>query len=346
MKKLNSEEMITFCSQMALILHAGISPFEGISMMMEEQKNPEGEALLLMIYQEMEMGKSLYDGMKICGVFPKYACQMIHLGEVSGRLDEVMHSLADYYTRENALYKNVWHAISYPLFMLVMMVGVLLVLMIKVMPVFQEVFYSLGTQMEGTAGAVLRMGQAASRYSGMIMFLFAVFLGLCFWISRTEKGQEQAKRWLKKSRFTKFLMRRMAQHRLAFGMSMSLRSGLDPECSMEMMTDLVNDGEMAEKIQRCVDQMKQGSFFEEAVMVCGLFDGIHNRMIRIGQRTGSLDQVMEEIAKQCEEEVTESIWHKISMIEPTIVIVLAVLVGVILLSVMLPLMSIMSEIGG
>lgn len=346
MKKLNSEEMITFCSQMALILHAGISAFEGISMMMEEQKNPEGEAVLRVIYQEMELGKSLYEGMKTSGVFPEYACQMTLLGETSGRLDEVMHLLAKYYTQENALYKSVRHAVSYPLFMLVMMVGVLMVLMIKVMPIFQEVFLSLGTHMDGTAGAVLKMGQAMSRYSGVMIALFVVLLILCFWISRTETGRERAKNWLKKSRGLRTLIRRMSQHRLAFGMSMSLRSGLDPERSMEMMADLVDDSEMTEKIEQCIDQMKQGIFFEEAVISAGVFDGMQNRMIRIGQRTGSLDQVMEEIAKQCEEEVEESIWHKIGMIEPTIVIVLAALVGIILLSVMLPLMSIMSEIGG
>lgn len=345
-KKLNCEEMITFCSQMAIILHSGISAFEGISMMMEEQKNSEGTQVLRTVYQEMELGKSLYDGMTTAGVFPEYACQMVNLGETSGRLDEVMQSLADYYTQEEALYKTIRHAVSYPLFMLAMMLGVLLVLMIRVMPIFQEVFLSLGMQMDGPAGAVLHMGQIMGRYSGIFLFLFALVLIFFFCISRTEKGREKAAGWLRHSALTQKYVRKTAQYRLAFGMSMSLRSGLDPERSLEMMQSLVGDAKMADRIEQCIQRMKQGAFFEEAVIEAELFDGMQNRMIRIGQRTGSLDQVMEEIARQCEAEVTESIWNKISMIEPTVVIILAVLVGVILLSVMLPLMSIMSEIGG
>ena len=80
-------------------------------------------------------------------------------------------------------------------------------------------------------------------------------------------------------------------------------------------------------------------------MEADIFDGMHNRMIRVGQRTGSLDQVLKEIGRLCQKDVSDRIWQKISMIEPTVVIILAVLVGLILLSVMLPLMSLMSQMG-
>ena len=93
-KKLNREELIGFCSQMAAILHSGISSFEGISLMMEEQENPAGRAALEEIYQEMMAGGSLGDGIEKSGLFPEYACRMIRLGETSGRTDEVMNHLA------------------------------------------------------------------------------------------------------------------------------------------------------------------------------------------------------------------------------------------------------------
>ena len=344
-KKLNCEEMIVFCSQMAVVLHSGISPFEGISMMMEDLENGEGRDILKEIYDEMEAGGGLYEGMSKTEVFPVYACQMVHLGEISGRLDEVMKILSDYYTQEEALYRTVRHAVAYPLFMLTMMMGVLLILIIKVMPVFQEVFLSLGTRMEGQAGAVLRMGQMMSRYSGVFLGLLGAGMLLCFWLAKTEKGRAKAASWIKKSRITGNFVRKTAQYRLAAGMSMCLRSGLDPERSLEMMRDLVEDEEIFSGITECMEKMRIGAFFEDAITEAGVFDRMHSRMIRIGQRSGALDQVMEEIAKQCSEEASENVWDKVSVIEPTVVIVLAVLVGLILLSVMLPLMSIMTQIG-
>ena len=344
-KKLNCEEMILFCSQMALILHSGISAFEGISLMMEDQKNPEGRAVLENIYREMEQGESLWGAMEKTEVFPDYACEMVSLGEFSGRLDQVMADLARYYSQEEELYQTVRHGVTYPLFMLIMMLGVLLVLMVKVMPVFQNVFLSLGMQMNGPAGAVLRAGQFLDRYLWIFVLLAGLILSGGLWLCRTRAGRAAGARWLQKLGFARIFLQKTAQYRLAYGMSMSLRSGLDPQRSMERMENLVSDPRMCEKIKHCVEQMKNGVFFEEAVVQGELFDSMHNRMIRIGQRTGAVDQVMEEIADRCQKEASENIWRKISLIEPTVVMILAVLVGLILLSVMLPLMGIMARIG-
>lgn len=343
--KLNNEEMISFCSQMAVILHSGISVFEGVSMMLEDQERPDGKAVLQTIYSEMELGRNLYDGIVKTEVFPEYACQMVQLGEASGRLDEVMRELADYYSEEQALSDTIRRAVSYPLFMLAMMLGVLFVLMAKVMPVFEQVYQSLGTGMSGPARAVLHMGQVMSRYSGIFLGLLAVMLAAFWWLSRTEQGRAAVSGWMRTGRAFRRITRQIAQYRLASGMGMCLRSGLDPQRSLELMEKLVEDGDTAKGIAQCREKIMQGAFFEEAVMEAELFDKRHNRMIRVGGRTGSLDQVMEEIAGQCRKESSDRIWHKISLIEPTVVIVLAVLVGVILLSVMLPLMSIMSQMG-
>ena len=142
-RKLNNEEMAAFCSQMALILRSGISAFEGISMMMEDQEKTAAGTMLKEIYSEMEQGGNLYQGIVKTGLFPAYTCQMVRLGEVSGRLDQVMGELADYYGQEEMLGQTVRRAVAYPLFMLLMMLGVLFVLMVKVMPVFQSVYRSL-----------------------------------------------------------------------------------------------------------------------------------------------------------------------------------------------------------
>lgn len=344
-RTMNNEEMISFCSQMAVILHSGISAFEGISMMMEDQEGQAGASVLQTIYSEMELGRNLYDGIVKTEVFPEYACQMVQLGETSGRLDEVMRELAEYYSEEQYLADTIRRAVSYPLFMLTMMLGVLFVLMVKVMPVFEQVYQSLGTGMSGPAGAVLHMGQVMGRYSGIFLALLGVILIAFWWLSGTKRGRAAAAGWMKSNRAFRGIVRQVGQYRLASGMSMCLRSGLDPQRSLELMEQMVEDGDIAGRIAQCREKIMQGAFFEEALVETDVFDKMHNRMIRVGQRTGSLDQVMEEIAVQCRKESSDRIWHKISLIEPTVVIALAVLVGVILLSVMLPLMSIMSQMG-
>ena len=344
-KKLNREELIGFCSQMAAILHSGISSFEGISLMMEEQENPAGRAALEGIYQEMMAGGSLGDGIEKSGLFPEYACRMIRLGETSGRTDEVMNHLADYYQQEEELSNAVWHAVSYPLFMLIMMLGVLFVLIAKVMPIFQSVYESLGTGMRGTAGAILGIGTVLNRYSAVIVAVFAVLFAGIWWTARTERGRAALNNFVRKSSAVKKTAASAAEYRLSFGLYICLCSGVNPESGLQIMEKLMEYPEAEKKISVCREKMLSGMLFEDALAETGIFGKKHTRMLKIGQRTGTTEQALRQIAQQCREETLNRLWDKISLIEPTVVIVLAVLVGIILLSVMLPLMSIMSEIG-
>ena len=126
---------------------------------------------------------------------------------------------------------------------------------------------------------------------------------------------------------------------------MMLSSGLDVDQSLDMAANLVDDIKTQEKISRMKQQMAQGASFAEALLETQLFSSVYARMITVGFKTGSADAVMKKIADRYEEEIDETISKLLGVLEPTLVAVLSVIVGMILLSVMLPLMGIMSSIG-
>ena len=142
MKALSNTELTTFCSQFALILRSGISSLEGLSIMQEDSPKGEGQELLSGMIRTMEETGSLYEALTASEVFPPYLCSMVEIGEQSGRLDDVMASLSEHYRREDEMAKNIKSAVSYPLVMLGMMIVVIFVLIVKVLPVFNEVFQS------------------------------------------------------------------------------------------------------------------------------------------------------------------------------------------------------------
>ena len=148
-RKLNNEELITFCSQMALILKSGISSLEGIYIMEDGDVSGDGREILKEIREEIEMCGMLYPAMKKSGVFPEYALHMTEIGEQTGRLDETMEALAAYYQREEEIFEAVKSAVTYPVAMLGMMLVIIIVLFIKVMPVFEQVYLQLGQEMTG-----------------------------------------------------------------------------------------------------------------------------------------------------------------------------------------------------
>ena len=345
MKALTNKELTYFCSQMALILKSGISSVEGLSLMLEDTPKGEGRDLLQALLHDMEEGAMLHQALASSSVFPAYMCSMTEIGENSGRLDEVMESLSEHFRREDNLSQSIRSSITYPLVMLGMMIAVMIVLIVKVMPVFQQVFNQLGTEMTGISGAILDLGNTLSRYSAVFLIIAAVAAIIFFLLFFTEKGRDQVTVFSEHFFATRALSEKIACSRFASAMYLSLSSGLDIDQSLELAEHLTEHEAVRSRISRIRALTAEGESLTDAIAESGLYSGMYARMLSVGFKTGSIDVVMKQISLQYDEEIENSMEGLVSKLEPTLVAILSVVVGMILLSVMLPLMGIMSNIG-
>lgn len=342
---LSSYELMTFFDQLSLILKSGISSLEGISIMKEDADTKEGQELLHQIYEHLEMTGSLYEALYATEVFPDYSLAMIDLGERTGCLDDVSLSLRDYYERELNISSSIKNAVTYPLIMLGMMVAVVAVLMMKVMPVFEQVFTQLGISLSGFGAGIFSLGQAFSSYAFVFLAIFLALTLVGFYFLRCAKGREALSDFIKKCSFTKSLSEKVSRSRFASGMSMIFKSGMDTEEGLEMMKKILDHPAFEQKLDKAKGMIAKGSSFSKAMVQAGIFSGLYSQMISIGYRTGCLDEVMNRISLQYEMEINDKLQHAVGILEPTMVAALSFLIGLILLSVMVPLMGIMSSIG-
>lgn len=336
---LSNNELSTFCSQMALLLHSGISSMEAVSIMKEDAATPKAEQILSTIYDGLENQLELSDALKETGLFPKYVLDMVTIGNSSGRLDDVMAALSKYYEREERISQDIKNAVTYPLIMTAMLFVVTAVLIVKVLPVFDDVFKQLGGGLTGPARALMTLGTGSGIY--LIGFFVLVFLIACILVHRMKSSVAFRTRFF----LSKQLYEQIAIGRFANGMALTLSSGLDTDESLHMVSSLTDHPVIQEKIKACEQSIAEGEGFSDAIRSADIFTGVQNRMISIGIKTGSMEQVMAQIAEQCDTAAENRINRLLSVLEPTLVAVLAVIVGFILLSVMLPLISIMSNIG-
>lgn len=345
MKKLSNSELTTFCGQFALILRSGISSIEGLSIMIEDAPQGEGREILEALLRETEATGNLYTALEAAGCFPSYMCSMTEIGEQSGRLDDVMNSLSEHYRREEFLARSIRSAVTYPLIMLGMMVVIMLVLVVRVLPVFNQVYEQLGSGLTGISGAVLNFGKSLGNYSVVFILLILLLAGIFFYFACTSGGRAKAARFSGSFFLTRQISEKTACARFASGMYLSLSSGLDIDQSLEMVSRLVDHPTVSQKIRLIRQRLSEGTDFTEAAGEAGIFSGLYLRMLHIGFRTGAMDDVMRQISIQYDEEIQEQMDSLVSKVEPTLVAVLSVAVGMILLSVMLPLIGIMSNIG-
>lgn len=342
---LSPSELSTFCAQIAMIMKSDISVSEGISIMCDDMKETAGHEILEQIRDQVEAGSALFSALESTGKIPKYMVDMVQIGESTGKLDDVMDSLCTYYEREEAISKNIRSAVTYPMVMIVMMLFVITVLIVKVMPIFNDVFVQLGSEMSGFSLAIMNFGALIARYSYILIGIIAVLVVAYFLMRNSEAGRRMLKKWKERFVITRKLNAKIASGRFSSAMALMLSSGLDTDQALDMVYKLVDNEYTRAKITACKNYIAEGVAFSEALVKSDIFTGIYARMITVGFKTGSVDTIMAKLADRYEDEIDTHMGKIISAIEPTLVAVLSVIVGMILLSVMLPLMDIMSSIG-
>ena len=344
-RTLTQAEITTFCSQTAMLLQAGITPAESMGILQSDMKNDQGREILQGIWDVCKKGTSFHEALESVGVFPDYCLRLIALGEESGNLDSCLQSRATYYDKEDTIRKNIKQAVSYPLIMIVMMFVVIYVLMSRVLPIFSQVFAELGSDMGGLASSLMNLGNNLSRYSGVLLGIICLFLALYFAFTRIPGLKRLNTRFLNWFPPTRGFFEKYACQRFASGLAMTFSSGIDTYSSLEMVAELVGNPRMHDRILAWKERLRQGDNLSEALVESRIFSNVHSRMVAIGFRSGNIDTVMQNIADSYEKETDERMQSIISVLEPTLVIILSVIVGLILLSVILPLMGIMSSIG-
>ena len=341
---MSSEELSSFCDQVALMLNSGMTLRDGIEMLAEDEakeqvKNHPYTDLLDVV----EETGSLYEAMKANEEnWPQYMMEMVGIGEETGRLEEIMVNLSNYYQREGRIRSAAMSAVTYPLVLGVMLVIIIGILLWRVLPVFRRVLESLGVDSSGSGSVLMRVGTVAG-WVVLALIGLVVLCAVVIMILMKTKQKGKVISFLKRL-FPPLrrVMDKLSSARVAGILGLMLSSGFPMEGALEMAPAALTDEDAIAKVNIVKEHMAQDETFSEALSKSGLFADFHNRMLKVGAVSGHEPQVMAKIASIYEEQVEDDLGRLISIIEPTLVALLCVVIGAILLSVMLPMAGVLS----
>ena len=337
-------ELSAFCSQVALMLSSGMALYDGMEALANAAiGSPEAE-----LYQSVSVGVtetgSLYEALKRDGRWPAYLTEMAAVGERTGRLEEVMKGLSEYYEREGRIRRAIVSAVTYPIVLGLMMLLIVLVMILMVLPVFRRVLGSMGVAMTATGELMMSIGVNTGWVVLVLVGLVVLCVLACAILMKT--GARNKTLSFLKGIFPPLnhIIGRLAASRTASVLSMMLSGGFPLEEALVMVPSVLPDAAAAAEVGDIRKKMDDGASFADAVTSSRLFDPLHSRMIRMGVEAGREDEVMFKIAATYEEEVEDGIAGLVSIIEPTLVALLSIVIGAVLLSVMLPMAGIISSI--
>ena len=342
---MSSEELSSFCDQIALMLSSGMTLRDGIEMLAEdEMKGNDKVHPYTNLYRVVDETGSLFIAMKENEEeWPSYMVEMVDIGEQTGRLEDIMISLSTYYKREGRIRSATVSAVTYPLVLGVMLVVIIGILLWRVLPIFRRVLASLGVDSAGSGSMLMRIGS----WAGWIVLGLIALVVICvivIMILLKTKMREKTLSFLK-NLFppVRKLTEKLSASRVAGILGLMLQSGFPMENALEMAPAALADQESVNKVNFIRDEMKKDQSFQDALAKSELFADFHNRMLKVGAASGHEPQVMEKIAEIYEEQVEDGLDHLISIVEPTLVALLSIVIGAILLSVMLPMAGVLSS---
>jgi type IV pilus assembly protein PilC len=343
--KVKPLELSLFCYQMSIILRSGIQISEGLTMLSDEVSDKHLRDALESMSRDIENGYSFYSSIENQDIFPGYMKAMVMIGEKTGSLDNVMDYLSHYFERNDRLNQKIKSAVTYPLILAGLMAGIILLLILKVLPMFNDILEAVGGEMPSVTKVMLDISIGIKDNLLIIFGILVVLMVIVYFIIKTPFGRNRMDILRINLPFVGGISKKIYAARFSMVMSLLVKSGIDHDDALDMVKDVIGNDYAAAKITECREMILVGKDIREAYSQVGIFPGLFLKMINIGYRTGEMDSMMSKISKIYENDVDNSLNRAASVIEPALVIVLSLVIGVILLTVMLPLINIMSSIG-
>ena len=341
---MSSAELSSFCGQVALILEAGIPLYDGMETLAGADRKSEYADLYASASEKVTATGSLYDALKEDSRWPEYLVEMVGIGERSGQLDKVMRGLEEYYAREDRIRGSLISAITYPVVLGILLIIIVLILLWKVMPVFDRVLDSMGVTMTQSGSMMMRIGSVLGWIVMAVVAVVLIAVVVCVVMMKTGHRDKVLAFLQKIFPPAGRIRKKLSASRVAGVLSMMLQGGFHTGEALEMTAKVLEDKDASEQVEHIVEKLDNGSTFAEAVTSTNLFDELQDRMITMGSATGSEDQVLGKIAQLNEEQVEDDISRLVSIIEPTLVALLAIIIGAVLLSVMLSMAGILTSL--
>lgn len=344
-KMLTNEETAFFCEQLAMILEAGIPIADGVEVLAADAGDKRFQEISDTLASFMNEDMTLFDAMEKSGIFPDYAVKMVKIGALTGRLEDTLNGLADYYSKRAELRQTVKSSVTHPLMLLAMMTVVIVVMVIKIIPMFRDIFFQFDDS-------------AAEAVEGSITFAYNIGLGVMIALAavlvitlvtavlmKIPSARKGLKSFASNFVLTKNLSETMAMADVTNAISMMASCGISSEQSLEMVQGLTVNKTVQKRIKECEKLVVDGEYFADAIAKSKLLPSIYAHSLKVAYKSGSFDTAWQKISERFTQECDRKIYGAVSFIEPVIIGILAVIIGSVLLAVMLPMTDIITTIG-
>jgi len=344
--RVSARDYSIFCRQFVSIISAGVSIINALEMMRDQTENRTPKKALGEVYEDVLKGESMAGAMKKHSkVFPSMLCNMVEAGEASGSMEVAFERMAVQFEKENKLKQSVKKAMIYPIVLLVVMVGVLFLMMIWVIPNFMGMFAELDTELPPITQAVVNMSDFVITKWWLILLVVAAAIALFKAYAASPSGKFVLGGIALKIPVFGKLQTKSECARLGRTLCTLLGAGVPMMDAIEITGRSMENVRYKKAMMDAKDQVMRGMALSRPLKTCGLFPPMVVHMVSIGEETGNIETMLENVANYYEDDVQVATEQVMALMEPMIIVVMALVVGVLIMAIMQPMLILYESIG-
>lgn len=331
---LTNEEKYIFTSELALAISNGLQIDEGLKMLAGFDTRVSQVAKIIL--DTMHKDVSFIEALKNTNEFDEYMIQMVIVGQNIGNLDVVLKELSVYYQRQKKLNYQIQDAVTYPFVLVLMMFIIVAVLIFKVFPIFEAILRQMSMSL-----ALMNTAKIVS-YIGFFILLFILIFGLIlFGMYKKNKAQS----WIMKIPFIAKLNYQTEMTRFTYILSMFVSSGYSLIDATDIIIHSINHPVLKDKLVRVKTRMLEGESLSKSLVQESIYDQGYGSLLLAADESGHQDEVLHTLSIHYKEDLERMLSSFLNRLEPTMIACLSLLVGLVLISIMLPLMNVLQTLG-
>ncbi len=345
MQKVKTKDIAIFCRQFYTMINAGVSIINCLEILSKQTENKKLRKIIIDIYDNVQKGITLSEAMdKHKNIFPELLINMVQAGEASGNLDTIMERMAVHFEKENKINNKVKNAMIYPIILSVIATVVIIVMLTVVMPNFIGMFEGSGVELPAPTRILLAISDGIKKFwyiivgiIGLVVFLFRRFI-------KTDEGRLSIDRLKFRLPIIKGSTKMIVTSRFTRTLSTLLSSGVSLIEALEIVSDVVENRVVSDGLNDAKEDVRKGIDLSTPIKNIGVFPPMVESMIKIGEESGSLDEILDRTADFYDEEVEAAMQKMTTALEPIMIVVMAIVMGAILIAMVMPMFEMVNTI--
>lgn len=346
-KKVKIEDLVVFSRQLATMVDAGIPLVGALDILGDKIEHKAFGEVISKIRNDVETGSSFSDAIsKHKKIFSPLFVNMVRAGESSGMLDDILDRLALYLEKTSRLQKKIVSALIYPAVVSAMAAGITLLLLLKVIPVFKEIFSGFGAELPKPTAVLIAVSDGLQKYFPVVAIITVAIAFLAAKYVKSERGRLQYDSLMLKLPIFGVLFTKVAISKFTRTLSTLIKSGVPILNSLEIVGKTSGNKAVEKAVETVRANVREGESIAEPLARSKIFPPMVVRMVSVGEQSGELEKMLSKIADFYDEQVDAAVSGLTSLIEPLIIAFLGVVIGTIVICMFLPIFKITSVVGG